>query len=118
MPHLSLFFSVGSFYPEGARKSSSFSRIVSVQHHKRLHNLLVTTKGTTVLGGAEESDADDKYIAPTVVQDVKSDDPLMQDELFGPILPIVPVKDINEGIELINSRLVLLQRSEGQDLEL
>ena len=49
---------------------------------------------------------------------MKSDDPLMQDELFGPILPIVPVKDINEGIELINSRLVLLQRSEGQDLEL
>ena len=44
------------------------------------------------------------YIDMTVVSGVKGDDSLMQDELFGPILPIVNVNSVNEAIEFINAR--------------
>ncbi|KAF7970549.1 hypothetical protein HWV62_23721 [Athelia sp. TMB] len=90
------------FYPDGAAKSESFSRMITGRHFERLKGLLEATKGTIVVGG--ETDASQKFIAPTIVRDVKFDDSLMQDELFGPILPIVPVDNIEEAIEFINSR--------------
>lgn len=90
------------FYPDGADKSDSFSRMISVRHLERLRGLLSATKGTIVAGG--EVDASTKYFAPTIVKDVKLDDALMQDELFGPILPIVPVDDVDHAIAFINSR--------------
>jgi aldehyde dehydrogenase (NAD+) len=77
LAHLSFLFSHGTFYPDGPAKSDSFSRIVSPRHFARIKGLLDTTKGTIVIGG--ETDADTKYIAPTIVKDVKGDDSLMSE---------------------------------------
>lgn len=60
-------------------------------------------KGANVaLGG--ESSSDDRYIQPTILIDVKTNDPIMQEEIFGPILPIVNVESAFEAIKYINSR--------------
>jgi aldehyde dehydrogenase (NAD+)/aldehyde dehydrogenase (NAD(P)+) len=91
-----------TFYPEGPAKSDSFSRLVSPRHFARVKGLLDNTKGTIAIGGV--ADADKNYIAPTIVKDVRSDDSLMREEIFGPILPIVPVDDVDEAIEFINAR--------------
>lgn len=93
-----------SFYPDGPLKSDSYSRIVSDAHFKRVKGLLDNTKGTVVLGG--ETDAAQRFIAPTIVRDVTPDDSLMSEEIFGPILPIIPVKSVEEGIELVNAKYV------------
>lgn len=45
-----------------------------------------------------------RYIAPTIVINAKSTDPIMQNEIFGPILPIVKASNVNEAIEFINKR--------------
>ncbi|KLO15667.1 aldehyde dehydrogenase, partial [Schizopora paradoxa] len=92
---------IKGFYPDGAIKSDSYSRIVSDGHFKRLSGLLAETKGKVVVGG--DTDAAQKFVAPTVVKDVKFDDALMSQEIFGPILPILPVKDIDEAISRINA---------------
>ena len=55
-----------------------------------------------VIGG--ESDENERYISPTVMTGVKSDDRVMQEEIFGPVLPIITVQDHNEAIDFINSR--------------
>ncbi|EMD33385.1 hypothetical protein CERSUDRAFT_117998 [Gelatoporia subvermispora B] len=89
-----------SFFPEGPRASDSFSRIVSEQHTRRLKKLLEDTQGTVVFGG--EVDVEHKYVAPTVVRDVTERDSLMSEELFGPVLPIIPVEDVDEAIAIIN----------------
>lgn len=60
------------------------------------------SKGELVIGG--ESDAARKYIAPTVYKDVPFEDSLMSQEIFGPIIPIVPVKDLDEAIAYVNAR--------------
>ncbi|KAF7425984.1 hypothetical protein PC9H_008346 [Pleurotus ostreatus] len=92
------------FYPESAKPSVSgaYARLITPQAFTRVNALLKGTKGTVVFGG--ETDEATKYIQPTVVKDVQPDDTLMSEEIFGPILPIVPVKDIDEAIAFINAR--------------
>ncbi|KAG0319236.1 Aldehyde dehydrogenase, partial [Linnemannia gamsii] len=58
--------------------------------------------GDIVIGG--ETDENDLYIAPTVIANVDRDDKLMEDELFGPLLPMIQVADVDDAIEYINSK--------------
>jgi aldehyde dehydrogenase (NAD+) len=91
------------FWPKGSNGSTKdYARIVNEGHWKRLASVLEGTKGNIVVGG--ETDQATKYIAPTVVANCNGDDPLMAGELFGPILPIVPVASIDEAINFINAR--------------
>lgn len=91
-----------SFYPEDPATSDSYSRIVSQAHTTRIKRLIDGTRGTIVVGGAV--DVEKRYVAPTVIRDVPVDDTTMEEEIFGPVLPIIPVKDIDEGIEIVNAR--------------
>lgn len=59
-------------------------------------------KSKVVIGG--ETDANERYIAPTVLFNVSPDDKVMQEEIFGPLLPFLTVKDHNEAIDFINGR--------------
>lgn len=58
--------------------------------------------GRVVIGG--QRDPADKFIAPTILVDVKPSDPVMKEEIFGPILPIVNVDNAYEAINFINKR--------------
>ncbi|KAJ8488349.1 hypothetical protein ONZ51_g3592 [Trametes cubensis] len=91
-----------SFFPEGPENSKSFARIVTEAHAARIKRLLDETKGKIVVGG--QTDVSKRYIAPTVVRDVTGDDSLMSEEIFGPVLAIVPVKDVDEAISFIRAR--------------
>ncbi|WP_330302321.1 MULTISPECIES: aldehyde dehydrogenase family protein [unclassified Streptomyces] len=82
------------------QQSAEFGRIVNERHFDRLSSLL--DSGRTVTGG--DSDRATKYIAPTVLADVDPKSPVMQEEIFGPILPIVTVADLDEAIGFINDR--------------
>ena len=90
------------FYPSGPEDSDSFARIISIAHAERIAGLLASSRGTVVLGGA--IDPARRYVAPTVVRDVRADDALMGEEIFGPILCVLPVRDVEEAIEIINAR--------------
>ncbi|MDT5363910.1 MAG: aldehyde dehydrogenase [Mycobacterium sp.] len=76
--------------------------IVNQRHFDRLTASLAATKGTVAIGGG--SDATSMKIQPTVVVDPDPGEPLMTDEIFGPILPIVTVQSLDEAIEFVNSR--------------
>lgn len=58
--------------------------------------------GTIALGGGYN--ASERFIEPTIIVDVKPDDPVMESEIFGPILPIMNVENAYEAIKFINSR--------------
>ncbi|OAN41972.1 aldehyde dehydrogenase family protein [Mycolicibacterium iranicum] len=77
-------------------------RIVNERHFNRLANALAATKGTVAVGG--EFDAVNLKIRPTVVVDPDPAEPLMTDEIFGPILPIVTVQNLDEAISFVNAR--------------
>ncbi|CAA7261174.1 unnamed protein product [Cyclocybe aegerita] len=93
------------FYPDAAKRSAvsdSYSRLITTQATARIAGLLEKTQGKVVFGG--EVDKDNKFIAPTAVRDVGPGDSLMSEEIFGPVLPIVPVDSIDDAIKFINER--------------
>lgn len=88
------------FYGEDMQKSEHFARIVNERHFDRVSGLIAS--GDIVVGG--QTDRAERYIAPTVLRDVKPDAPAMQEEIFGPILPTFPVSSVDEAIGFINAR--------------
>lgn len=65
--------------------------------------MLALTKGANIAVGGH-ADPEEKFIEPTILIDVKANDPVMQEEIFGPILPIVNVDNAYEAIQFINNR--------------
>ncbi|KAJ4373076.1 Hexadecenal dehydrogenase [Neocucurbitaria cava] len=92
---------LNEFYPNGARASPDYGRIVNERQFARLKKMLDSTNGRIVVGGT--MDESDLFIEPTVVQVDSISDPLVADESFGPILPILPVTDLDEAIRIANS---------------
>jgi aldehyde dehydrogenase (NAD+) len=91
-----------SFYGEDPQASDSFGRMVNQRHFNRVKSLLESTSGRVVVGG--KTDEQNNYIAPTILVDVKLTDSIMKEEIFGPLLPIINVRDVDEAIEIINNR--------------
>ena len=77
-------------------------RIVNERQFDRLVSLLATTSGTIVTGGG--SDRAKLSLEPTVIVDPAPDDPVMSDEIFGPILPIITVGSTDEAVAFVNAR--------------
>ena len=92
---------VHSFFGDDPSKSPDFGRIVNDRHHRRLMKLLPGS-GTIVTGGTADENA--RYIAPTILRDVPEGAPVMADEIFGPILPVIRVNDMERAIAFVNSR--------------
>lgn len=89
---------VASFYGEDPGKSDHFARVISSENVKRLS--LLMQQGTIVTGG--NVDAETGYVAPTVIKDIKPEDPVMQEEIFGPVLPVIEFEDFNEVYDIID----------------
>lgn len=92
---------VREFYGDDPKASPDFGRIVNARHHQRLMKLLPGS-GTAVLGGT--GDEASRYLAPTLLRDVPHDAPVMEGEIFGPILPVLKIRTIDEAIRFVNAR--------------
>jgi len=95
---------VREFYGENPQASPDYGRIVNTAQFDRLAGLLddKTTNGKIICGG--QHDRADRYIAPTILDGVSPDDAIMQDEIFGPILPVLTYDSLDEAIALVNDR--------------
>ncbi|KAK9410397.1 Aldh3b1: Aldehyde dehydrogenase family 3 member B1 [Crotalus adamanteus] len=91
---------IREFFGNDPKGSSDFGRMVNDKHFQRVRALLEC--GRVAIGG--ETDERERYIAPTVLADVKEWEPIMQEEVLGPILPILTVNHIEEAIHFINCR--------------
>jgi aldehyde dehydrogenase (NAD+) len=105
---------VREFYGENPQTSPDYARIVNRKQLTRLKPLL--QNGKIAIGG--EWDDDDRYLAPTIVTDIGWEDPIMEDEIFGPILPVLTYDRLDEAISAIASRpkplaLYLFSEDEG-----
>lgn len=91
---------IHAFYGDDAENASDYGRIVNDQHCQRLIDYM--SDGTVAIGG--RSDKALRYIEPTVLTNVSTDSKLMQDEIFGPLLPIIKVPHVAAAIDFINAR--------------
>ncbi len=91
---------IREFYGDDPRQSPDYGRVINGRNFDRLVGLLGS--GTVAVGG--QTDAAERYIAPTVLVDVSPDSPIMQDEVFGPILPVLEIDSVEAVIEWVNRR--------------
>ena len=91
---------VRAMYGEDPQRSPDLPRIINVKQMEHLKRLMA---GCKIVFGGQVDDAD-RYIAPTLLEGVGPDDPIMQEEIFGPLLPMLTFKDISEVEEYVNAR--------------
>ena len=91
---------IHDFYGDEPEKSPDYGRIINQKHFNRLCKFL--DGGEILVGG--ETNPSERYIAPTVIDRVDWEDPVMQEEIFGPILPVLEYTDLNEAIALVNAK--------------
>lgn len=91
---------VGEFYGDDPSQSPDYARLISQTHFDRVASFI--KDGKAIVGG--QIKPEERYIAPTILDEVKWDAPVMQDEIFGPILPVLEYTDLNEAIDQINQR--------------
>lgn len=107
---------IKEFYGNDIISNKDFGRIVNFKHMDRLSCILKADKDKIIFGG--DIDFDKRFISPTILKDVTLDDSCMQDELFGPILPVLKYKnleDIKTCIKYHPNPLALYVFSEDKD---
>ena len=106
------------FYGEDPLSSDKYSHIVSDKHFERLKSFL--TNGDVLIGGQHKEN--ERVISPTIIDNISWDDPVMEEEIFGPILPVLEFTDLNQVVDEVRRRpkplaLYFFSESEGkQDL--
>ncbi len=90
-------FHITTFYGLNVKTSHDYPRIVNNRHFDRLNDLLIKDK--IAVGG--ELNREENFIGPTVMKNVELSDKVMLDEIFGPILPIIPYDHLEDAIKII-----------------
>ena len=90
---------LADFFPDG--DMSGMVRIINDKHFERVCNIL-DNSGSIAIGGARDAEA--RFIEPAVLTGVPIDSPAMQQEIFGPVLPVLPYEKLDDCIDFIRSR--------------
>ena len=91
---------IKTFYGADIKNNPDFGRIINLRHFKRLQGLMKA--GKIVFGGG--TDESQRYIAPTIIDNVTWDSPIMQEEIFGPLIPIMTFKKPEEIVQALAVR--------------
>lgn len=97
----------GMYSPDGrpVESSDSYARIVNRNHFRRIRALFddAMAKGATVVLGGQMNEADN-FIAPTLLDNVTDGMRVMQEEIFGPILPVLTFRTLDDALQIVNAR--------------
>lgn len=91
---------VREFYGDSPVNNPDFPKIINLKHFQRLKDLM--QQGEIIAGG--ESDESTLVIEPTIVDEITWESPVMQEEIFGPVMPILEYEDLSQVINEVNSR--------------
>ncbi len=92
---------IADFFGADPSKSPDYGRIINARHHRRIMKLW--GGGGEIVAGGDANEAE-RYIAPTILRNVAADAPIMADEIFGPILPVIGVESVDQAIAFVNGR--------------
>ena len=93
------------YFGKNPKISSAYGRIISPKHFNDLDNRLKEAKlENAIIHYGAETDKSTKYISPTLISDLRDDASLLQEEIFGPILPIVTYNTLENAIAYINNK--------------
>lgn len=88
----------------GSKNNPNWGKIINSRHAERLKRLIDTSGGQVICGGSDDVDVSARHVPLTVLKDVDPNAPIMFEEIFGPILPVLSVKSMDEGIKFVKDR--------------
>lgn len=91
--------SLRDFFGENPQTSPDYGRVINRHHLQRLMKLLHGSADIFVGGHSDEKEC---YLEPTILRNISFDSPIMTDEIFGPILPVIKVKNMDEAVKFIH----------------
>jgi len=94
---------VEKLFGKDPKQSPHFGRIINSRHVERIGDLLSKTKGEVVLGGLDEVDPAANYVPPTIVRHAQLGEPLLTEEIFGPVLPVITAENLEDAVKKVNS---------------
>jgi len=88
-----------------AKDNGDYCKVVNTSHYNRINRLLEDAKsqGGKLITGGQIDDAG-RFIAPTLIEGMASDSAIMEEEIFGPLLPVITFSNIEEVIDVVNSK--------------
>ena len=89
-----------SFYGDDIKNNPDYGRIIDQRHFERLQGLM--KDGQILFGG--ETDESQRYISPTIIDGVTWDSPIMQEEIFGPLIPVLTFENLDEVVQELSKR--------------
>lgn len=92
--------SIRKFFGKDPKTSPDYPRIINERHFDRVAGLM--SGGNIAIGG--ETDRSEKYIAPTVLTGVSPEADVMREEIFGPVLPVITYRTLDDAIRFVTSR--------------
>eukprot|EP00930_Biecheleria_cincta_P058220 TRINITY_DN44076_c0_g1_i1.p1 TRINITY_DN44076_c0_g1~~TRINITY_DN44076_c0_g1_i1.p1 ORF type:complete len:517 (+),score=92.42 TRINITY_DN44076_c0_g1_i1:109-1551(+) len=91
-------------FGDDPKASVDYGTIINERHVDRLSKLIETSGGTVVCGGAQGVDKSARYVPPTIIKQPKIDAPVMKEEIFGPVLPVIPYDDLETALRMIKEK--------------
>ena len=91
---------ITEMFGEDPQQSKDYGRIITQDHFERISGYL--SQGEVLYGG--HADSEERYIQPTILGSIKQGADVMQDEIFGPILPLIPIESLDEAVSFIVER--------------
>eukprot|EP01059_Diplonema_ambulator_P037413 TRINITY_DN988_c2_g1_i1.p1 TRINITY_DN988_c2_g1~~TRINITY_DN988_c2_g1_i1.p1 ORF type:complete len:513 (+),score=207.31 TRINITY_DN988_c2_g1_i1:42-1580(+) len=85
-------------YKPSPAESRDWGKIINPRHVDRVERLIKTTTGTVVMGGLEGINREQRFVPPTIILNPGLDDAVMQEEIFGPVLPILSYKTKEDAL--------------------
>eukprot|EP00927_Polykrikos_kofoidii_P081193 TRINITY_DN7837_c0_g1_i2.p1 TRINITY_DN7837_c0_g1~~TRINITY_DN7837_c0_g1_i2.p1 ORF type:complete len:465 (+),score=94.57 TRINITY_DN7837_c0_g1_i2:49-1395(+) len=88
-------------YGKDAKSSHEWGRIIDARHMDRLRYLLETSNGNVACGGINQIDREELFFPPTIIRQTDLHAPIMQEEIFGPLLPVLSYSGLDEALDIV-----------------
>jgi len=87
-----------------AKTSEDYGTIINERHVDRISKLIETCGGTVVCGGTQDVDRGARYVPPTIISQPSMDSTMMKEEIFGPVMPVIPFDDFEAALRIIKEQ--------------
>eukprot|EP00932_Pfiesteria_piscicida_P021237 SRR837773.8032.p2 GENE.SRR837773.8032~~SRR837773.8032.p2 ORF type:complete len:295 (+),score=141.01 SRR837773.8032:25-885(+) len=83
------------------KASAEYGNIIDQRHCDRLKELIETSQGEIICGGAQGIDREARHVPPTIIYKPSMDSKIMKEEIFGPVMPVVPYKNLDDALRIV-----------------
>lgn len=91
-------------YGDDSKAHQEYGKVINERHVDRVRKLIETAEGQVVCGGVDGIDRSACHVPPTIIKQPSMKAPIMQEEIFGPVMPVIPYKTLSEALQVVKEK--------------